>query len=86
MPATLVVPRAGAVATVMLDETPDMELERSIAVPWLSYPTATAEGAVMIGAAGVATVSDTIAGEDVPPGPVAVNVKLSAPYVSILGV
>ena len=79
MPVTLVVPCAGAVATVMPVETPDTELERSITVPWLLNATATPERAATVGAAGIATVSDTVAGADVPPGPVAVNVKLSAP-------
>ena len=78
-PVTLVVPCAGAVATAMLDAMPDTELERSTAVPLLLNATATPERAATAGAAGVATVNDTVAGADVPPGPVAVNVKLSAP-------
>ena len=79
MPETLAVPCAGAVATAMLDATPETEPERSIAVPWLLNATATPERAATTGAGGVATVNDTLAAVDVPPGPVAVNVKLSAP-------
>ena len=50
MPAMRVVPRAGEVTTEMLDATPDTELERSIAVPWLLNATATPERAATTGA------------------------------------
>ena len=77
-PTTLVVPFVGAVATATLDATPETELLRSIVVAVLRA-TFTPERAAAVGATGVAIVRVTLAGADVPPGPVAVNVKLSAP-------
>ena len=50
MPAMLVVPFAGAVATAMLDQTPETELVKSIAVPWLLNATLTLDGDVTVGA------------------------------------
>ncbi len=69
-PAMLVVPCAGAELTLRLLCTPLTEAVRSIGVAVL-YATL-ALLAATVGAAGVATVSVTVAAAEVPPGPVAV--------------
>ena len=78
-PAIEVVPWLGAETIAMLACTPVIEADRSMAVPLLFHGTATPDRSAATGAAGVATVRVTVATFDVPPGPVAVQVKASAP-------
>ena len=71
-PATLVVPCAGPLATAMLPCTPLIAALVSMAVPLLPYGTATPLILATEGAAGDPTTMPTVAGAEVPPGPVAV--------------
>ena len=71
-PDTTTVPCAGPEATAMLLCAPVIEPARSMAVPELEYGTVTPDRSATAGAAGVPTVRLTVAGAEVPPGPVAV--------------
>ena len=83
MPANDTVPCSGAVTIWILVTTPLMCAVRLIADVVLNS-TVTALSAA-VGAGGAATVRLTVAGAEVPPGPVAVKAKLSLPTNPALG-
>ena len=84
LPTTDVDPLAGAATTAMLVTTPLICAPRLNAKGVLNMTEPALFAAV--GAAGAVTVTVTVAGEDVPPAPVAVMVKLSLPINPAFGV
>ena len=83
LPTTDVDPLAGGVTTAMLVTTPLICALRLNANGVLNVTEPALFAAV--GAAGAVTATVTVAGDDVPPAPVAVNVKLSLPMKPAFG-
>ena len=85
MPTTeTMLPLTGGVTTAMLVATPVICAVKSIAVG-VENATETERGAT-VGAAGSTVILTGGDGDDVPPGPVAVYLKLSAPENPVVGV
>ena len=83
LPATVAVPFAGSDTNAMLVTAPVIWAERLIEATVLNSTDAVLP--TTVGAGGAATVIETVPGADIPPGPVAVTVKLSVPTYPVLG-